>query len=130
MVRRVSLLSGNSRRPCCPSAPSIPPWIVRPDGYWLFTAVRAPHGDGLCLCIFHSSSLTGDWQPHPYNPISMDVCDCRPAGRFLQRDGRLYRLSQDCSTAYGASFSFREVLALSPCEYREQLTATVLPSGI
>jgi hypothetical protein len=103
--------------------------LIRSDGYWLFTAVRAPYGDGSSLCLYHSDSLTGEWQPHPANPLSRDVREARPAGRFVRRDGRLYRLSQDCSGRYGSSFSFREVLALSKTEYREALTAAVLPSG-
>ena len=103
--------------------------LIRSDGFWLFTTICSLRGEGRCLCLFHSDSLMGEWQPHPLNPISTDSHVCRAAGRFVERNNKTYRLSQDCAITYGASFSFHEVLELSRSEYREKLVATFLPSG-
>jgi hypothetical protein len=95
--------------------------------FWFFTTLKAPAGDGMCLCLFYSDRIDGEWHWHPANPISMDVRDARSGGRVFQRDGKLIRISQDCSGGYGSSFSFREIVMLSKTEYRENLMQTVEP---
>jgi hypothetical protein len=97
------------------------------DTFWFFTTLRAPVGDGMCLCLFYSDQIDGEWQWHPANPISMDVRDARCGGRVFRHDGKLFRISQDCSGRYGSSFSFREIVTLTKTEYRETLLRTVEP---
>jgi hypothetical protein len=95
--------------------------------FWFFTTLIAPAGQGICLCIFYSDRLDGEWQPHPYNPISMDSRHARAAGRIFRHNGKLFRLAQDCTGLYGKSFSFREIVALTRTDYAEVSVKTVLP---
>src|SRR5207253_8229013 len=46
------------------------------------------------LHLFHAERLTGDWQPHPRNPVKSDARSARPAGSLFVRDGALYRPAQ------------------------------------
>ena len=101
--------------------------FIAGDTFWFFTALQAPAGDGLCLCLFYSDRVDGEWQWHPASPISMDVRDARCGGRVFRHDGKLVRISQDCSGRYGSSFSFREIVTLTKTEYRETLLETVEP---
>jgi hypothetical protein len=98
------------------------------NGFWFFTTIFAPFGEGHCLCLFFSDSLTGEWHPHPCNPISMDVRDARSGGRVSRRGGKLYRISQSGAGHYGSSsFSLHEVLALTRSDYKEVLVETIRP---
>ncbi len=97
------------------------------DTFWFFTTLKAPAGDGACLCLFYADRIDGEWHWHPSNPLSMDVRDARCGGRVFRQDGRLIRISQDGSGRYGSSFSFREIVMLSKTDYRENLLWTVEP---
>jgi len=97
------------------------------ETFWFFTTLQAPAGDGMALCLFYSDRIDGEWQWHPANPISMDVRDARCGGRVFRQDGKLMRISQDCSGRYGSSFSFREIAAMTKTEYNETLLQTVEP---
>lgn len=99
------------------------------DGlFWLFSTLKEPRGGAMQLWLFHSKSLTGPWTPHPANPISTDVRNARGAGAVVAHGGRLYRPSQDCSRAYGYSFSLNEIRKLDPSCYQEVAAVTVPPS--
>jgi hypothetical protein len=91
--------------------------------WWMFSAI-ADHEAAFPqveLFLFSSDTLfTEEWQPHPLNPIVSDVKRTRPAGRVFEKDGRLYRPSQDCSKAYGYGFDLNEILVLSDTDYIEQ----------
>jgi hypothetical protein len=101
-------------------------WID--DGiYWFFVTIEEPNGKGTQLWLFHASSLTGDWTPHPENPISTDVRNSRAAGAIFRHNGRLFRPSQDCSRSYGYSFTLNQILVLNRSEYREAPGLTVRP---
>ena len=57
--------------------------------YWFFVTVREPRGFGTQLWLFYATTLTGDWTPHPGNPISTNVVK-QPRGRPdipTQREG-------------------------------------------
>jgi hypothetical protein len=91
--------------------------------WWLFCAVKR---DGLrydeTLMAYHTDNpLTGDWAPHPLNPLVRDFGRGRPAGR-VQRlaDGRLLRPSQDCLRHYGDGLNINAIELLTTDEYREQ----------
>ena len=66
---------------------------------------------------------SGEWEPHPMNPVVSDVRRARPAGRVFSQDGHLIRPAQDCSRSYGGRLVFNRVEALSPIEYRERPSA-------
>jgi hypothetical protein len=91
------------------------------DGrFWLFASVGEAGGPTVDeLFLFSSSSLDGDWKPHPMNPIVSDVRRARPAGRLFERDGDLIRPSQDCSWRYGSAVVLNRVTILTDDEYEE-----------
>jgi hypothetical protein len=105
--------------------------LVRHAGqWWMFTALAeveaaAPNVE---LFLFHADDLfSGEWTPHPRNPIISDVKRARPAGSFFLRDGKLFRPSQDCSHAYGYGFDLNEVETLSETDYREKRVISIRP---
>ena len=106
--------------------------LVRRDGlWWMFTNMMenpgAPVDDE--LFIFHSQDLLSDeWVPHPMNPVVSDVRTARPAGPFCERDGVLYRPSQDCSICYGHAVNINRVVELNERNYRESLSNRIEPS--
>lgn len=97
------------------------------DSWWFFTTLREPRGGAMMLMLFYADSLTGTWVSHPMNPISIDVHDVRGAGAIFRQDGRLMRPSQDCSGAYGYSFTLNEIVTLSTVDYAERRLLTVGP---
>ena len=94
-------------------------WIE--DGrYWFFVTFVEPRSRGTQLWLFSADSLTGVWTPHPANPISTDVRNSRGAGALFRHDGKLFRPSQDCGERHGRSFSFNEIVTLTPDRYEER----------
>lgn len=63
--------------------------------------------------------LTGEWEPHPLNPIVSDVRRSRPAGRIFEQDGRLYRPAQNCAGRYGSGIVLNRIDILSRTDYAE-----------
>ena len=91
--------------------------------WWLFAGVRENDGATLSeeLFLFYTDSLfSDDWTPHPLNPIISDVRNARPAGKFFQKNGNIYRPSQNCSIRYGYGLKINQVLILNECEYKEK----------
>ncbi len=82
------------------------------------------------LHLFYSDSLTGEWQPHPQNPICSDVRRSRSAGRLFKRAGKLIRPSQDCSVRYGYACQLNEVDVLSPDCYHERPIERIEPDWV
>jgi hypothetical protein len=94
--------------------------------WWMFASLKTND----VLYLFHADRLEGPWQPHPANPIVRRDSRCaRPAGRIQQVDGRMFRLAQDDSTAYGSRIRAFEILALTPTEYREREVEMNPPLG-
>ncbi len=54
----------------------------------------------------------------------------RPAGRLFEKDGKLYRPAQNCSTKYGESLYVYEVLELNNCSYSEQFAYEIKCSDV
>src|SRR4051812_1590928 len=108
---------------------AVDPTIFFHDGkVWLFVSgMRNEHCINEELFLFFSDSLTGDWTPHPANPIVSDVRRARPAGRIFVRDGQIIRPAQDCSTSYGRAVSFNRIDVLSETTYRETPVARIGP---
>lgn len=90
--------------------------------WWLFGSVSEFQGSTQDeLFAYYSTSLFGPWIPHARNPLKSDVRSARPAGRFVRRNGRLFRPAQDCEAGYGDGLVWCEVTALSPTEYSEKV---------
>jgi hypothetical protein len=100
------------------------------EKWWLFTGITENEGafPEVELFLFYSSDLfTTEWKSHPLNPVISDVTSARPAGGLFERDGKIYRPSQDCSVNYGHAFNINEIICLSETEYQEKKINTVTP---
>jgi hypothetical protein len=95
--------------------------------WWLATTSAQPTSAAGSLVLFYSSSLTGDWQFHPQNPISTDVRTNRGAGRVFRSDDGLIRPSQSCAPTYGYSVTFNQITELSKQNYSERPLLTITP---
>jgi hypothetical protein len=100
------------------------------EKWWLFVGMYEHEGVGHSseLFIFSSSELfTNKWKPHPLNPVISDIKRARPAGRIFDKNGKIYRPSQDCSAIYGSGFNINEIERLSEIEYAERQVVSVKP---
>jgi len=106
--------------------------LIKHDGvWWLFACVAAKKGMSGCeeLHIFSADSpLSQSWAPHQLNPIISDASLARPAGKFFERDGVLYRPSQDCAGSYGAGLNINKVKMLTKDSYVEELVHCARPT--
>ena len=108
------------------------PTLLQRDGaWWLFGTVAEPgESQDDELHPFRAPSLDGPWLAHPRNPIVSDVRGARPAGPFIHDGDRLLRPAQDCSGRYGRAVVFKQVLELSPTDYREVEVARLEPDWL
>lgn len=93
--------------------------------YWLIGTVESSGGTSADLCLFHSTSLFGPWQPHRDNPVLQDPRVARSAGPIITRHGKLWRPVQDCGRHYGAALGLAEITRLDLGGY-EQVVRTIL----
>jgi hypothetical protein len=90
--------------------------------FWLFTNIADPVGTSIEneLYLFYSDDiLSGDWKPHPLNPIVSDVKKARMAGKIVEKDGRLFRPSQCDSPIYGYGIRLNEIIRMTEYDYQE-----------
>jgi hypothetical protein len=88
--------------------------------WWLFADASPSHGHDT-LRLYGADELTGPWVEHPASPVvAGDPGRARPAGRVLVDEGRVIRLAQDCSQAYGSSVRAFEVTELAETGYAER----------
>lgn len=76
-------------------------------------------GSGV-LYLWHASSIDEPFVEHPDSPISITPRGSRMGGAIIEQDGRLIRLGQDFSGAYGDGLLTFEIEELSPERYRER----------
>lgn len=96
------------------------------DGRWyIFTTTAEPFMETL---LFSAVRLEGPWDLHACNPVSTTVRSCRSAGQLFQRNGRLFRPTQDCSVRYGYGIVINEVTRLTASEFEERPVSYVPPS--
>src|SRR5436309_1957501 len=60
-----------------------------------------------------------------WNPLLIDQSCARPAGAFVQRNGRLFRPVQDCRRGYGTGIGLAEVTRLDTEGYAQTVHAVV-----
>lgn len=109
----------------------VDPSIWRHHGlWWLMVTSADPDSRASNLFLFYSEKPTGPWNFHPANPISTDIRNNRGAGRIMHADGRWIRPSQSGCPTYGYSFSFNEILRLSPAEYEERHLREFKPESL
>jgi hypothetical protein len=99
------------------------------DGWWMFANVALPGASSEVEChLFHAPAPTGPWTVHRASPIRRDVRTARPAGRLFERNGRLFRPSQDSSRRYGGAICVNEVRRLDPDGYAETSVGRIDPT--
>ncbi|WP_426434714.1 glucosamine inositolphosphorylceramide transferase family protein [Bradyrhizobium genosp. P] len=106
--------------------------ITRYNGlYYLFGAWRdGTGGYSDTLAIFYAEHLFGPWLPHASNPVLVDRASARPAGNFVNINGKLWRPVQDCSNGYGAALGLAEVIELSPTTFRQTIRHLLKPGPL
>ena len=95
--------------------------------WWLAGSEAAPKGANCELHLWYSKELAGPWQPHPANPVKIDVRSARPGGTPFIHEGQLYRPAQDCSRTYGSRIIINRVTDLTPTSFGEEFAAAVDP---
>jgi len=99
------------------------------DAWYLFTSEILE--GAACddeLSIYKSSDLFNQPFTKLYEqPVITDVKNARMAGHFIQRDGELVRVSQNCGKRYGHQANFNRVLKIEG-GYEEELIESIKPS--
>lgn len=95
----------------------VDPSILRHNGkWWIFVSSRKND----ILRLYYSDKLTGPWVEHSKSPIIQnDITKARPAGRIIDVDNKLYRISQSAYPRYGTSVNAFEIIDLTTETYRE-----------
>jgi hypothetical protein len=104
--------------------------LFHKNKWWLFTNIAEPAGTSLDneLFLFYSDNPTSqNWKSHPMNPVITDSKRARPAGKIIERNGKLYRPSQCMNPSYGYGIKFNEIDILTENEYREREIAFIEP---
>jgi hypothetical protein len=110
------------------NAALVDPTLVRHgDRWWLFCCEQSGAPDTR-LVIYFASEPTGAWQPHPLNPVKVDVCSARPAGPLFEMDGILYRPAEDGAVSYGGAITINRIDRLSPEAFSETPVARIEPA--
>ncbi|MDR3376359.1 MAG: hypothetical protein P4L98_21765 [Ancalomicrobiaceae bacterium] len=86
-------------------------FLRRADGWWLLAGCDDEYGaapyDGLTL--MHSDSLLSGWRPAGPPSVLVDARSARPAGKILSHGDAAIRVTQDCTTSYGAALCFARI---------------------
>ena len=100
------------------------------EKWWMFANVAENEGvstwDELFL-FFCDDLFSNKWKSHPRNPVISDCKSARPAGKIFEKDGRLYRPSQNCSVRYGYGFNINYIKLLDERSYEEEIVCRVEP---
>lgn len=92
------------------------------DKWWLFTCMRETAGVNPYTDLYLFSApdpVSGEWSPHPRNPLVSDERRARPAGPIFEHRGRLYRPAQRFVDGQGRAVSINEITTLGDAEYEE-----------
>jgi hypothetical protein len=90
----------------------VDPTLVHHDGRWWLLGTLKDDEPDTKLHVWSARELLGPYEPHPLNPVKIDVTSSRPAGTPFVVDGMCYRPAQDCSTSYGGGVVLNRVVAL------------------
>jgi hypothetical protein len=95
--------------------------------YWLFCTTSKYKMSDHQLNLFYADKLTGNWTPHPLNPIVTSITNSRPAGSFIKIGGKIIRPSQNSGLTYGGKIVFNEIIELSETKYAEKIIEVFSP---
>ncbi|MDP3894951.1 hypothetical protein [Nocardioides sp.] len=91
--------------------------------WWLSATVRQGGSCSDALHLWYADDLRGPWTPHRRNPVVLDIASARPAGRVVQRGGRLLRPAQDGTGGYGSALTLAEIVRLDTAGYEQRVVA-------
>jgi hypothetical protein len=98
--------------------------------FWMFGCTNDGGGSPSdTLSIFWADKLAGPWLPHQQNPVLIDPVSARPAGPLQRIDGRLWRVTQDCSGGYGRAVGLVEIGQLTTERFEQKLVAVIRPDA-
>lgn len=97
--------------------------------WWLITSVSDNDGVERSTTSLYSAVnfLSDKFIPHQKNPFPLGSRFARGAGSILERNGKSYRVSQDCSSRYGFKVDFSEIVELNNLEYSVQAEFSIYP---
>ena len=98
--------------------------------WWMLTNISQtePHDCSSELYLYWATSpLTGEWQPHPRNPVVNDPLTARNGGLLID-DREMVRVAQSPRIgSYGASARLFRITRLTPEEYVEEPVSNITP---
>jgi hypothetical protein len=101
--------------------------LFRFEGRWyMFVSPRIVAGAVSMTLLFEAPTPQGPWKLHPAGAVSNDVRWARCGGSVIEDQGRLLRVSQDCSNGYGYSVSFNE-FKIGSTTYEEKPVSVLAP---
>jgi hypothetical protein len=95
--------------------------------YWLFCTTSKNKMSDHQLNLFYADELTGDWTPHPLNPIVTSIVSARPAGSFIKSGDKIIRPSQNSGLTYGNKIVLNEITELTETNYSEKKVEVISP---
>lgn len=99
------------------------------NAWYLFTTVIEKGAD--CndeLSIFKSDDLLNTpFKPLYDEPIISDISNARMGGNFFEKNGELFRVSQNCGKRYGHQANLNKIIQIEG-GYKEELVETIKPS--
>ena len=95
--------------------------LAEHDGrWWMFASPMAVSGHAPMTYLWTATELASGWHLASSSAINSNVCHSRGAGSLHAHNGKLYRISQDGSMAYGSALWFNEITQWDIRGYREK----------
>lgn len=88
--------------------------------YYLFTSIY--DGKNYRLELYFAERLDGSYRLHPLSPIVLGNKFGRNGGPFMEYNGKLFRVAQDCTQSYGENIHLLEIIELTPLTYKEKVS--------
>lgn len=106
-------------------------WTKKADTFWIFAnkIEDFEYDNNERLYLYSTLDLaSGNWKPHPQNPIITNKGGARNAGKIINQKDKIIRVSQNCESSYGANLVFHEVETLTPSTYKEKYLYSKFPN--
>lgn len=105
--------------------------VFKDELWWLFTNIKENKGASIndeTFLFFSDDFLSGNWEPHPLNPIISDARCARSAGGIFKWEDSLFRPSQDCSQRYGLAVNINKIIEMNKKKYKEVRNVYLKPN--
>lgn len=89
------------------------------DKYFLMATIMKD--DVNHLLLYYADTLFGPYKEHPSSPLVKSLKYGRNAGCLLEKDGKLYRVAQDCVKRYGDNVHLLSVDQINDTTYQEHV---------